>query len=134
LEIEFCRLTADLWRFEMEDLPVTKSALALRQQICPECEWRSGADNPAATAAAPECEKQCTMFVHLPSLARLMVMFGSEPPSGYESIVDNYLRFAHERSAVPTNEVEAPLRAYASDVLSIIEGAAVESAKDTHED
>jgi hypothetical protein len=98
--------------------PLNQSTIALRERICPECEWR-GDKLEAADELA--CEKLCALFVHLPRLTRIVAQFGSEPPCGYDNVIDHFLRCAHEQSGSTQSDGEAPLRAYAADALAVIE-------------
>lgn len=108
----------------MTNTTLNQSTVALRKQICAECEWRVDDKHPMSSEDALACEKLCALFVHLPRLTYLVAQFGSEPPCGYDNVIDNFLRFAHERSQTPASESEAPLRAYAADALAVIERVA----------
>jgi len=115
----------------MENMTVNQTTVAVRKRICPECEWRTDANRPLAAADALACEKLCALFVHLPRLTLLVAQFGSEPPCGYDNVIDDFLRLARERSAGPSVESEAPLRAYAAEALAVIERVAAPRGGDS---
>lgn len=105
----------------MTELPVNRSMLALRKKICAGCEWRRSGDTARSCEEALACEQLCALFVHLPQLIYLVARFGSEPPCGYDNVIDSFLRNARQRSASPSAESEEALRAYGSDALAVIE-------------
>jgi len=76
--------------------------MALRANVCEECERRDGGaagDVPIAVDAAP-CETSCPVFVHLPRLIR--ISRNGEPPCGYAMFGD-VLR--HPSAAGPDMEL-----------------------------
>ena len=88
-----------------------------------------GWEAPAVAGGRTGVREALRLFVHLPRLTCIVAQFGSEPPCGYDNVIENFLRFAHERSQTPSGENEAPLRAYAADALALIERVAASPPK-----